>query len=39
MSDIDIPTTGLAEFIADLASKHRVRYVHTELDDLVLAAE
>lgn len=34
MPNFDIPTTGLAEFIADLARKHGVRYVRTGVDDL-----
>ena len=34
MTDIDVPTSALAEFIADLARKHGVRYVRTGVDDL-----
>ena len=34
MTDIDVPTSGLAEFIADLARKHGVRHVRTGVDDL-----
>lgn len=32
--NFDISTTGLAEFIADLARTHGVRYVRTGVDDL-----
>lgn len=34
MPNFDIPTTGLVEFIADLARKHGVSYVRTGVDDL-----
>lgn len=30
----NIPTSGLAEFVADLARKHGVRYARTGVDDL-----
>lgn len=34
MTVIDVPTSGLAEFVANLARKHGVRYARTGVDDL-----
>ena len=34
MPDLDIPTSGMAEFVAHLARQHGVRHVGSGVDDL-----